>query len=184
MSSRCRSATPTPARRPMAAVARMAAALVPCLLACQREEPNQTLPAAVAAHEGGVLRTSDIRAGGASPDVAVANPYGDDPIAAADGRQLYGAMNCAGCHGGAGGGGIGPPLADAEWIYGGQPENVVQSILQGRPNGMPAFGGKLPPAEAWKIAAYVATLAAAGAKQAPAQPTVGGRGGRSGTAGR
>ena len=38
----------------------------------------------------------------------------------------------------------------------------MQSILQGRPNGMPAFGGKLPESEAWKIAAFVRSLSGTG----------------------
>ena len=41
-----------------------------------------------------------------------------------------------------GGGGIGPPLMDDRWIYGSAPENIYASIVQGRPNGMPAWGGR------------------------------------------
>ena len=101
---------------------------------------------------------SDLRAGDARPVEDVVNPYVDDAQALAAGRDLYMQMNCAGCHGPAGGGGIGPPLADAQWIYGEAPENIVRAILEGRPNGMPAFGAKLPPSEAWKIATYVRDL--------------------------
>ena len=165
----------------------LAAALLAAAAAagsCRGPEPPRALPASGEAGEGASLRTSDLSAGGGRRDVAVVNPYADDPVARAEGRALYASMNCAGCHGPAGGGGIGPPLADAEWIYGGQPENVVQSILQGRPNGMPSFGGKLPSGDAWKIAAYVATLATAGQAQAAQQPAVGGRGGKTGTAAR
>ena len=67
-------------------------------------------------------------------------------------------FNCAGCHGGAGGGGIGPPLADAQWIYGDSPANIYASIVQGRPNGMPAFGPSLQGEAVWKLAAYVRSL--------------------------
>jgi cytochrome c oxidase cbb3-type subunit 3 len=38
-----------------------------------------------------------------------------------------------------GGGGMGPPLMDNEWIYGSSPENIVATIVEGRPNGMPSF---------------------------------------------
>jgi cytochrome c oxidase cbb3-type subunit 3 len=69
------------------------------------------------------------------------------------------AFNCAGCHGARGGGGIGPPFADAEWIYGGEPQNVFQSVVQGRPAGMPAFGGQIPDEQVWKIVAFVRSLA-------------------------
>ena len=151
-------------RRPMTPPAprtRATAALAALLLAlgCREAGPERMVPGGAPGDEPAVLRTSDLSAGGARPDIAAVNPYADDAQAVADGRALYGAMNCAGCHGGAGGGGIGPPLADDQWIYGGQPENIVEAILKGRPNGMPSFGAKLPPAEAWKIAAFVATLA-------------------------
>ena len=106
-----------------------------------------------------VLRTSELQAGGATMDLPVRNPYAGDALALAEGRDLFMGMNCAGCHGPSGGGGIGPPFADADWIYGGQPENIVESILQGRPNGMPSFAGRLPAASAWKIAVYVESLA-------------------------
>jgi cytochrome c oxidase cbb3-type subunit 3 len=78
----------------------------------------------------------------------------------AQGRQLYLAFNCAGCHGGAGGGGIGPPLADAHWIYGGSDANIYATIIQGRPNGMPAFGPSLQGEAVWKLAAFVRSLSA------------------------
>jgi len=145
----------TPARRLTCALCALTLA---AMAACREEAAERTLPGGSPVRDTAALRTSALSAGGARADVAMRNPYADDAIAVAEGRRLYGAMNCAGCHGGAGGGGIGPPLADAEWIYGGQSENIVEAILKGRPNGMPAFGGRLPAAEAWKIAAFVATL--------------------------
>src|SRR5690606_20751226 len=45
-----------------------------------------------------------------------------------------------------------------EWIYGSAPENIRQSILQGRPNGMPAYAGVIPEDRVWLIAAYVRSL--------------------------
>jgi cytochrome c oxidase cbb3-type subunit III len=77
-----------------------------------------------------------------------------------EGERFYRAMNCDGCHGGAGGGGIGPPFLTAELIYGHQPGNIFQSIVQGRPQGMPAYGGKIPDEVVWKIVAYVESLQA------------------------
>jgi cytochrome c oxidase cbb3-type subunit III len=156
----------------------MRRALASCLasvaLACGGAEPARVVPAAGGtAATDTLLLTSDLAAGGARADPAIANPYADDPRAVAAGRALYASMNCAGCHGPAGGGGIGPPLADAEWIYGGQPEDVVETVLRGRPNGMPSFGGRLPRAEAWKVAAYVLTLSAAAGRRE--QPSVSAR---------
>ena len=66
-------------------------------------------------------------------------------------------MNCTGCHA-HGGGAIGPPLMDDNWIYGSQPDQIFSTIVEGRPNGMPSFRGKLPDYEIWQLAAYVRSL--------------------------
>jgi cytochrome c oxidase cbb3-type subunit 3 len=73
------------------------------------------------------------------------------------GKQFFRAFNCIGCHGN-GGGGIGPALMDANWIYGGDIKSIYVTIRDGRPNGMPAFGGKIPDDQIWEIAAYVRSL--------------------------
>lgn len=73
------------------------------------------------------------------------------------GQQLYKWFNCTGCHAN-GGGSIGPALMDAQWRYGGSIEQIHASIVQGRPNGMPSFGGKIPDDQIWQIAAYVRTM--------------------------
>jgi cytochrome c oxidase cbb3-type subunit 3 len=89
---------------------------------------------------------------------AVHNPLEDDANARAQGRQLFVWFNCAGCHGPNGGGGMGPPLLDKEWIYGNSPAEIFQSVAQGRPNGMPAFGGKVPDEHIWRIELFVRSL--------------------------
>ena len=156
------------ARRGTLAVT-LLASLLASLHACRFDDERERLPPTTTVQPVPVI-TSDLRAGGVPAEPAARNPYAQDEHALTAGRQLYGAMNCAGCHGPSGGGGIGPPLADAAWIYGSEPENIVQSILQGRPNGMPAFGPKLPTSEAWKIATFVQQLSrkAAGAGDSPA----------------
>jgi cytochrome c oxidase cbb3-type subunit III len=111
------------------------------------------------------VRTSELAAGAKDSVPELANPYADAPDALVQGRQLYLSFNCAGCHGGAGGGGIGPPLADDAWIYGSSPANIYATIVQGRPNGMPAFGPGLQGEAVWKLAAYVSSLSEA-AKEA------------------
>ena len=115
------------------------------------------------------VRTSALNAGPTVVPVLPPNPYAGDLASVAEGEKLYLAMNCHGCHGAKGGGGIGPPLADADWIYGADDANIYQSVVQGRPNGMPTFGGKLPDESVWKIAAYVRTLGESTAAKA-AQP--------------
>ncbi|MCP8940878.1 c-type cytochrome [Alsobacter sp. SYSU M60028] len=77
-----------------------------------------------------------------------------------EGKKLFKQMNCNGCHAN-GGGGMGVPLMDDTWIYGGRIENVVQTIREGRPNGMPSFRGKLPDEQIWQLAAYVLSMSRA-----------------------
>ncbi|MEO6092013.1 MAG: c-type cytochrome [Novosphingobium sp.] len=99
-------------------------------------------------------------AGGAVPTGAIdlPNPYGDSSAAVADGKRLFTAMNCAGCHGYSGGGGMGPPLNDHYWRYGGAPAQIYKSIYEGRPKGMPAWGHALPADQLWKLTAFVSSL--------------------------
>lgn len=108
-------------------------------------------PLTTTLHAGTVLLPPDTR-----------NPF---EHAVGEGERYYLAFNCAGCHGAKGGGGIGPPLARAPFIYGNAPANIFQSIVQGRPEGMPAFGGKAPDDVIWKIAAYVRFMSQPGSPQ-------------------
>jgi cytochrome c oxidase cbb3-type subunit 3 len=73
------------------------------------------------------------------------------------GKKLFAWYNCSGCHAN-GGGGSGPALMDDVWIYGSAIENIAASIREGRPNGMPAFRGKVPEDQIWQIAAYIRAL--------------------------
>lgn len=62
-----------------------------------------------------------------------------DPKALAIGQRLFG-NNCALCHGSdAKGSPSFPNLTDNDWLYGGTPELIKQSILHGRMGAMPAF---------------------------------------------
>jgi cytochrome c oxidase cbb3-type subunit 3 len=83
--------------------------------------------------------------------------YYDNAEAVNTGRILFGQFNCTGCHSN-GGGGMGPSLMDDVWIYGGRLEQIHQTIIDGRPNGMPAWGGQIPDQQVWKIAAYVRSM--------------------------
>ena len=84
--------------------------------------------------------------------------YQKNAYALSEGKRLFQAFNCNGCHGNGGGGGIGPPLMDDTWVYGAEPGQVFQTVHDGRPNGMPAFGGKLPDGQIWQLVAYVRSL--------------------------
>src|SRR5215207_1093677 len=53
--------------------------------------------------------------------------FGSNAYHLAQGQRLYLWMNCAGCHSN-GGGGMGPPLMDDEWRYGGSLPQIVSTI--------------------------------------------------------
>ena len=77
-----------------------------------------------------------------------------------DGAKLFVAYNCVDCHGGGGSGLMAPSLADNRWRYGGTPDEIYRSIVEGRPEGMPRWGPLIPEAHLRKLVAYVQTLGA------------------------
>ena len=88
-------------------------------------------------------------------DATIANPYANDRVASEQGHDLFVGMNCAACHGYDLKGGMGPDLTDTYWRYGGSPADIYKSIFEGRPQGMPAWGRSIPPAQLWKLVAYI-----------------------------
>ena len=78
-----------------------------------------------------------------------------DPDALAIGRRIF-LQNCAVCHASDAGGTPGnyPNLTDKDWIWGGTPENIINTITNGHTGAMPAGGalisvtpGQAPSAE-------------------------------------
>ena len=96
------------------------------------------------------------------------NPFANDPVALQDGRRLFNWYNCSGCHGGHAGGGMGPSLRDPVWLYGNRDDQIYESIAQGRSNGMPAWGSKIPQQQVWELVAYIKSM---GTPQEPEPPT-------------
>lgn len=92
------------------------------------------------------------------PTPPSSNMYQESAYAVSEGQKLFEEYNCVGCHA-HGGGGIGPPLMDRNWIYGSEPGNIFATITQGRPNGMPSFRNRIPEYQVWELAAYVRSLA-------------------------
>jgi cytochrome c oxidase cbb3-type subunit 3 len=137
-----------------------------CILAtsCKREERAFRVepPAANTTY---LTSMTDFAPASTQPAQPVKNPYEGNALALSAGQQLYLKMNCVGCHF-HGGGGIGPPLMDDNWIYGGQPEQIFSTIVEGRPNGMPSFRGKIPDAQVWQIVAYVRSMSGNASPQA------------------
>jgi cytochrome c oxidase cbb3-type subunit 3 len=91
--------------------------------------------------------------------VAVRNPYDGNQDAIKTGGQLFIAYNCLDCHGAEGSGAMGPSFQDGRWHFGGAPGEVFESIYQGRPDGMPAWGGRISNDQIWMLTAYVRSLA-------------------------
>jgi cytochrome c oxidase cbb3-type subunit 3 len=125
-------------------------------IACEREARRyEELPARSSRSDS--VRVSDLVPGRPTARPPALSPYQENAYGIAEGKRLYAAFNCNGCHA-QGGGGIGPALMDEKWIYGGAPDQIYATIAQGRPNGMPAFASHIPAQQIWQLVAYVQTL--------------------------
>ena len=127
---------------------------------CERETRNFQQPAARTQS----VAVSDLYPGGGRPPTSSDNPAERNAYSLAEGKTLFSTYNCTGCHAN-GGGGMGPALMDDEWIYGYQPEQIFRTILEGRPNGMPAFRQKIPDYQIWEIAGIRTTRWAASSRK-------------------
>jgi cytochrome c oxidase cbb3-type subunit 3 len=154
MSSPCR----TPER--WVATLRLPEIALVALLAVGTSDASAQNDAAPAADRGPkAVSVSGLFPGGAAPpppDPIGQRFEGNKPAIAA-GKDLFGQMNCSGCHFN-GGGGMGPALMSGRWRYGGRIDQIYASIAQGRPNGMPSWQGILDPSSIWDLAAYVKSL--------------------------
>ena len=158
---------------------------VPVALACRREEPpsgralspaairlSARTPGADTGVDSGASRGPGVRPGiNASVLIGATNPYTGRTDALVTGRQLFTGMNCSGCHSGYAGGGMGPNLRDSLWIYGSTDADLYATIAEGRPNGMPAWGERLPAQQIWQIIAYLRTLGSDAEPVKPPTPT-------------
>ncbi|HWI80491.1 c-type cytochrome [Ramlibacter sp.] len=137
-----------------------------CALAlggCEREMRRFTTPEANTSPTENADRASTLQpaialTGGVRTAVKNVSPYDDNAYAVNQGKRLYRWYNCGGCHGLGGGGGMGPALMDSEWRYGSDPASIFATITQGRPNGMPSFGGHIPDDQVWQLVAYVRSM--------------------------
>lgn len=90
------------------------------------------------------------------------NVLANDAEAVKLGRAIF-SNNCATCHGSSGQGAIGfPNLADSSWQWGGEPQQILESVLKGREGVMPPWGPVLTGMGGEHavdyVAAYVRTL--------------------------
>jgi cytochrome c oxidase cbb3-type subunit III len=140
----------------------LALAVFLAVTGCEREARKFTSTASNSADETVPRQSTNqpvvARGDGVKEAAANYSPYDDNAYGVAQGKRLYVWYNCNGCHGGAGGGGMGPPLMDNEWRYGSDPASIFDTIMKGRPNGMPSFGGHIPEDQAWQLVAYVRSM--------------------------
>jgi cytochrome c peroxidase len=95
----------------------------------------------------------------APPEVKMLNPYAGDPEAIKEGRKLFQSNGCSGCHGLMGGGGMGKPILDDDWIFGSDDETLFR-LIKGQIPGqtMPRTFVGMPAEQVWKLLAYVRSL--------------------------
>lgn len=85
----------------------------------------------------------------------------NNPAALKMGYRLF-VNNCAICHGADGGGKPGfPNLTDKDWLYGGTPEKILETITHGRKAAMPAWGVMLGEKGVGEVTDYVLSLSGA-----------------------
>ena len=81
-----------------------------------------------------------------------------NPEALKMGQRLF-MTYCTACHGSDAGGGPGfPNLRDQDWLYGGQPETIKASIMDGRNGAMPPWGAVLGSEGLHNVSEYVMSL--------------------------
>lgn len=138
---------------------RVATAIAVCFVAltsCNRERRDlRPAPVRLALYDG--VTQSEIQPGGARPQPLVSNPSYGSAYEISEGQRLYQWYNCVGCHAN-GAGAIGPPLIKEAWVYGNEPAQLFDTIVKGRPNGMPTWGGRIPEYQIWQIVAYVRSM--------------------------
>jgi len=82
----------------------------------------------------------------------------DDPAVRKMGARMFG-NNCAQCHGGDGRGSYGfPNLTDNDWIYGGTPDVIKATLVNGRQAAMPAWDSILGSKGITEVTQYLLLL--------------------------
>lgn len=139
----------------------LAVVAVLLMSACEREKRDL--------HQSGAVPqltpVSDLYPGGGTAPSDENSPYEENAYALSQGKTLFQSYNCTGCHAN-GGGGMGPALMDDEWIYGHLPDQIYLSIVEGRPQGMPTFRGKISDEQVRQIAAYIRSMSGQAPKAA------------------
>ena len=65
---------------------------------------------------------------------------------------------------------MGPSLRDETWIYGNRDDQIFDTIAQGRANGMPAWGSKIPQHQIWELVVYIKSMRTPQEPDPPVEP--------------
>lgn len=131
-----------------------------CAAACEREMRRVVKPSEqTAAQPLRIVQSFQPGEAGEGPRNGEQRRFYDERNAydMAQGKRWFRWFNCAGCHSN-GGGGMGPALMDDTWLYGKEPQQIYTTIMDGRPNGMPAFRGRIQEEQVWQLVAYVRSM--------------------------
>jgi cytochrome c oxidase cbb3-type subunit 3 len=88
---------------------------------------------------------------------ATSNPFRGNAAALAEGKQVFETI-CAACHKPDGSGLVGPSLVDPYWKYGHGDPDLFETVMKGRPAGMPAWEAQLGADKIWKSLVYLESL--------------------------
>jgi cytochrome c oxidase cbb3-type subunit 3 len=106
------------------------------------------------------LRAAKLAAAGAFDDAALW-AMSRTPSVIAAGEATYKAT-CLACHGDQLQGGIGFNLADATWVHGGEPMDIMKTVSEGiTGTGMAAWGASLGPKKTAEVVAFILSKHAA-----------------------
>jgi len=152
--------------RPLIATAGIAAAVVVGAWFLVSAQSKLASPQAVAGQYSGAIPAAallrvpvtGIYPGNVNQAPKITNPLVNDPNAAQRGMKDFDAFNCSSCHAANGAGGMGPSLSNDRWIYRASDANIYLTIVQGRANGMPAWGAVLPDRTVWELVAYIRNI--------------------------
>jgi cytochrome c oxidase cbb3-type subunit 3 len=91
-------------------------------------------------------------------DIATLAKGGENQEALEMGKRMY-LSYCSQCHGSSATGAVGfPNLTDNDWLWGGEPAQIKQSILAGRQGVMPPHAGRIEGEKLDNLVAYVRSL--------------------------
>jgi cytochrome c oxidase cbb3-type subunit 3 len=126
------------------------------LASCEREH-RRIEELAPSSRPADAVQMTELQPGEPTPRTPTKAQYEENAYAVNEGKRLYQWFNCVGCHA-HGGGGMGPALMDSKWRYGSEPENIYATIVEGRPNGMPSYRGKITDQQVWQLVVYVRSI--------------------------